>query len=197
MGVNKSPGKKMPHGLSLAAFALFFVVCSVSSYGLIVDVSETIVVKQEQVTVPVSITNDSDATLDYDIELSIPGNASITPPYGSLRPGKKIIASLSISPDNALEGSTYKGSIRVALGEEKATRHVSVLFKEAGEAQPKGDNGGNNEEPALNPLGFFSLPDLTGLFSFENMLNAALALIGAVLLIAFIARFVKRLEGGK
>lgn len=171
----------------LYALALFLLLFSVSSNALVVDVPGNIIVQQDEKIVDIKIKNDSDYAQDFSVELSIP-NASIDPSEGSLEAGESVTASLSISPEENLAGSTYAGQLRVSMGEEKETREISVMFKEKATAEPK-------EEPAPQPAaGFFALPDLSVFFTAENALNIVLAIVAAILLIAFIARLVKRLE---
>jgi len=169
-----------------AALALFLLLFSAGCQALIVNETGTIVVQQDKKSVDVKIKNDSDETQDFTIELSIP-NASIDPSEGSLEAGESITAILSITPDENLVSSTYSGQLRVMIGEEQERKEIRVMFKGEEAEEPK-------EEPKPNPTGFFALPNLSALFTVENALNVVLALVAAVLLIAFIARLVKRLE---
>lgn len=171
---------------SIYALALFFLLFSASCQALIVNEIGTIVVQQDEKSVDVKIKNDSDYAQDFTIELSIP-NASIDPSEGSLEAGESITALLSISPEENLAGSTYSGQLRVMMGEEQERKEIRVMFKEKAVEKPK-------EEPKPNPGGFFALPDLSAFFTAENALNIVLAIVAAILLIAFIARLVKRLE---
>ncbi|MBN2067026.1 MAG: hypothetical protein JW744_01005 [Candidatus Diapherotrites archaeon] len=186
----------MPKGIFTIAFVLFFLLLSVSVHAIQIDVPGTIVVMDEHKAVPVSIKNDSPVEQSYSIGLSMPGNASIAPTAGKIGAGKTLTATLNIAPREELEGTNFRGSIRILLGEEQETRQITVMFKE--KAEDKG-NGEQEPEPWHVPglLGFFALPDLSELATLENAVNAVLAVVAALLLIAFIARFVKRLEAGK
>ena len=173
----------------LAAFALLLLLSSASAIDL--RLPSTIVVQQEQKEIPVTILNDSGREQDYSIEFLAPFSAVATPSFGTLAEGKSITASLSVKPEESLEGSTYEANLIVKLGQETVSRNIRVIFKEEEKQEGSGTNG----------LGFFSLAGFstlsTAIFTPENMLNGFLALIAAVLLIAFIARFVKRLEASK
>ena len=183
----KAVGKKLPDGKCFAALALFVLFFSVSSNALVVDVSGNIIVQQDEKSVDVKIKNDSDYAQDFTIELSIP-NASIDPSEGSLEAGESVTASLSISPEENLAGSTYSGQLRVMMGAKQERREIKAMFKKKAAEKPA-------EEPEQpGPASFFALPDLSALFTAENALNIVLAIVAAVLLIAFIARLVKRLE---
>ncbi len=172
---------------SIYALALFLLLFSASCQALIVNEIGTIVVQQDERSVDVKIKNDSDETQDFTIELSIP-NASIDPSEGSLEAGESITASLSIIPTEDFAGSTYSGQLRVSIGEEQERREIKVMFKEKQVEKPAEEP----EQPV--PAGFFALPDLSAFFTAENALNIVLAIVAAILLIAFIARLVKRLE---
>ncbi|MDP2974409.1 MAG: hypothetical protein Q8N60_05130 [Candidatus Diapherotrites archaeon] len=171
---------------SIYALALFLLLFSAGCQALILTETGTIVVQQDERNVDVKIRNDSDSAQDFTIELSIP-NASIDPSEGSLDAGESVTALLSISPEENLAGSTYYGQLRVMIGEEQERKEIRVMFKGEEAEEPK-------EEPKPNPSGFFALPNLSALFTAENALNVVLALVAAILLIAFIARLVKRLE---
>ena len=178
---------------SLTAFVLFLLFFSVSAHAIYVKAPSTIIIQQEQRDVPVTIQNDSYVGQDYSIRLLAPFNSVISPSSGYLGSGKGVIASLSITPSEEFEGSTYEATLEVEIGEEKAFRNVRVIFREEEES-----NGNESETTAT---GFFTLADFSGfwagIFSPENVLNGFLGLIAAILLIAFIARFVKRLEAKK
>jgi len=172
------------------ALAIMF---SASCFAFTVDAPQTIVIGQEPKDFPVTVTNNGETIQDYSAEFFGPFEASITPSFGSIPAGKSTILSLSVTPKEELEGSTYDALLEVTLGEKKAFKNVRVVFKEAEEAQ------GNDEQET--PAGFFSFGEFSafvfGLFTLENWLNLVLAVAAAILLIAFIARFVKRLEARK
>lgn len=191
-----------------AALGLFLALLSLSASAFYLDAPGTIIVQQAQKEVLVSIGNDSAIEQDFSAHFSAPFSSSLSPSIGKIGAGKTIALSLSISPQEALGGSTYNCLLEVQAGGEKISRNISVIFKEKeNKSSPQGTGTGGN-----NAAGFFSLAGLsgyaaglsayaTGLFAYgaglftpENALNAALAFIAAILLIAFIARFVKRLE---
>lgn len=182
-----------------ATLGLFLVLLSVSAQAFYIEAPGTVIVQQAQKEALISIRNDSAIEQDYSAHLSAPFSSSLSPSNGKIGAGKTITLSLSISPQETLEGSTYNCLLEVQVGGEKASKNISVIFKEKeSEGKPQDQTGGNN-------AGFFSMAwfsaSATGLFSYaaglltpENALNTALAFIAAILLIAFIARFVKRLE---
>ena len=167
-----------------------------------VDAPRTIIVQQAQKEVVVAISNDSATEQDFSAHFSAPFGSSLSPSDGKIGAGETATLILSIFPQEALEGSTYNCLLEAQVGGEKISRNISVIFKgKESEGMPQGQTGGGN-------AGFFSMTwfsaSATGLFSYaeglltpENALNAALVLVAAILLIAFIARFVKRLEASK
>jgi len=172
---------------SLYAIALVLLVFSTSVSALYLDVSNTVVIQEGQKDIPIAIRNDSYKEENYSIEFSAPFEAIVSSYSGKLGAGKATIATLSIQPNKELAGSTYEGTLEVSMGEEKVSRKIRVLFKEEV----------LEEEPVEeNPLtGFYTIAG--SILTLENALNAFLAVIAAVLLIAFIARYVKRLEAKK
>jgi len=169
----------------LSAFLL--LLFSASCQALAVESPATIIVQQEQRDVLVTIRNDSSLEQDYSVGFSGPFDAFASPSFGKIGAGKSAFVTLSVFPNELLAGSTYEGVLEVEIGEEKAFRNVSVVFKEE---VPQG-NGGNKAN-AFSFAGFASL--VGSLFSLENAVNFVLVVIAAVLLIAFIARFVRRVN---
>jgi len=174
---------------SLTALILCVIFFSVSAQALYVNVPANIIVQQGQKDVPITIRNDSDFEEDYSISFSIPFNAMVNPSFGTLAAGKTTISTLSIQPDKELEASSYDLTMEVKLGEEKAFRNIKVMFKEDLEEE---------EEQDISTIGFFSLAGsadfILSLFTYENTINAFLVVVAGILLIAFIARFTRRLE---
>ena len=179
---------------SICALALFLLFCSASAQAIYVDFPSIIIIQQEQKDLPVTIRNDGEIAQDFSAKLFAPFEAVVSPAGGSLGAGKSTILSLSISPGKELEGNSFETTLEVRIGEEKAFQNVRVIFKKEAEEE---------EDVVVQGIG-------TGLFSFadfgafaavvftpENAINAFLAIVAAVLLIAFISRFVKRMEESK
>ena len=178
--------------ISLVAFTLFLLLFSVSANALQVDAPSTIVVQESQKDVRLTIRNDTESEQEYSVQFYAPFDAIVSPSFGRLDSGKSTISSLSIPRQEELEGSSYEASLEVQLGEEKSFRRLRVIFKESG----KGEELGTAEADSglVSLAGFYSI---AGIFTPENLLNVFLVFVAAILLIAFIARFVKRLEGSK
>ena len=157
----------------------------------ILSVPGTIIIHQEQTDTPITIVNNSDFEENYSTYFSAPFDAVITSASGVLPAGKSTIATLSIAPNRELANSTYDVVLEVQLGEKKAFKNVRIVFKEeeveVEEPLPKTSSAG------FVSLGSFNAA-IASVFTLENAINTVLAIVAAFLLIAFIARFVKRLE---
>ena len=101
---------------------------------------------------------------------------------------------LTIYPDKGLINQSYESTLVIELGSEKIIKTINISFKKAQEQLP--------EKPVPEPgidLGEVSGSISSGFASLafigsENALNLALVFIAAILLIAFIARFIRRIQ---
>ncbi len=181
---------------SLCAIALILLFCSVSAHAIYVDFPSTIIIQQEQKDLPVTIRNDEEISQDFSVKLVAPFDSFVSPSTGSLGAGKSTILSLSISPNEELEGNSFETTLEVQIGEEREFKNVRVIFKKAIEEEDE-ENAGQQSIGT----GMFTFADFgnftASIFTPENALNAVLAVVAAILLIAFISRFVKRMEGSK
>jgi hypothetical protein len=181
------------------ALGLFLALLCLGAQALSIGSPGTIIVQQGQKEFAVSITNDSASEQDFSLQFYTPFNTSVSPSSGKIGAGETAIAAITIPRQEELEGSAYNCLIEVRAGGEIASKEINVVFR-AEEAAPQGGTENGGEEFPTGEIASFT----TGLFSAasmaftpENALNAVLALFAAILLIAFIARFVKRLEATK
>lgn len=178
---------------AMAALVLLLALFSVSAQAFYIDIATgTIIVQQEQREIVATIGNDTAYEQEFGVHWSTPFASGVSPASGKIGAGKTVNVTLSVLPQEALEGSAYSCLLEVQLGSEKAFRNIKVIFKGESEPENGSDNGSTG---SLSLAGLFSSAAL--LFTPENALNAMLAFIAAILLIAFIARFVKRLEAQK
>ena len=179
---------------SLCAIALLLLFCSVSAQAISVDFPSTIIIQQEQKDLPVTIRNDEEIAQEFSARLVAPFDVFVSPSSGSIAAGQSTILSLSISPSEELEGNSFETTLEIQIGEEREFKNVRVIFKKAIEEE-------EDTAPQSIRTGMFSFADFgnftVSIFTPENALNAVLAVVAAVLLIAFISRFVKRVEGSK
>ena len=163
------------------AIALFCI----NAAAISVDVASTVYIYDQAKDVSIRITNDSGSSQDYSIEFSAPTNFSLSQNNGIIDAGRNKTVRLTIEPNSELVSQTYKSKLEVRIGEEKYVKMVNLVFREAV------DEGETGQE---SPIGFFTFAPL-GTVAGEIALNITLVLIAAILLIAFIARFIKRMEG--
>jgi hypothetical protein len=174
-------------GKSVLALALMLVLFSVACNAAFVEAPATIVVNEEQKDFDVEIWNEGFGEEDFSVRLFGPFETAVSPSSGSIGAESAVASTVSIMHDEALVGSTFEATLEVELDGQTTSRNVRVMFKDL------------EEEPASGNLsGFVSLAGFYGaattFLSVENMVNLVLVVIAAILLIAFIARFIKRLE---
>jgi len=177
------------------AIALLLLFCSVSTHAISVDFPLTIIIQQAQKDLPITIRNEEEIAQDFSARLIAPFEAFVSPSIGSLGAGKSTILSLSVSPSEELKGNSFETTLEIQIGEEKVFKNVRIIFKKAVEEDKE------NEDQQGIGTGMFSFAAFgaftASIFTPENALNAVLAVVAAILLIAFISRFVKRVEGSK
>ena len=151
--------------------------------ALAVDMPNNVTIAGETGTVKLILTNTGDSHLNYDVSYYAPFGFSVSNASGTLSAGSSKIVRLIIADQPGLQGQKYSTMLQVDAGGETTTKRLGVEFKGAEKGQnARGITGGS---------AFFTLA--CG-FALENALNIVLGFIAAILLIAFIARFVKRLE---
>ncbi len=173
----------------LLALALILVLFSVASYAAFVEAPATVVVNQEQKDFDVEIFNEGFGEEDFSVRLFGPFEIEVSPSSGTIRSESAVTSTVSIAHDESFVGNTFETTLEVELDGETTSRKIRVMFKEIEEG----------EEPASeNSTGFVSLAGFYGVatefLTVENAFNFVLMAIAAILLIAFIARFIKRLE---
>jgi len=173
---------------AVIALALMLVLLVSGAHAGFVEAPATVVVNEEQKDFDVHIFNGGFSQEDYSVRLFGPFEAAITPSSGSVGGESAVTSTICILHEEGLVGSTFEATLEVELGQFSESKRVRVMFKEL--EVP--------EETGASLAGFVSLAGFYGAASMfltmENMVNLVLVIIAAILLIAFIARFVKRLE---
>jgi hypothetical protein len=177
---------------SIIALALFALLLSASCSALKVSAPSTIVVETGQKNVPIIIENDSTFDQSFEVSFSAPFEFEITPSEGTLEAGRETVVTFSVSQQPETQETNYQGTLEVRLGQDKAFRKLDILFKEGNTPIIGPDQlpSPGNLTGLISFAGFYSWA--TGLFTMQNLVNFALIIIAAILLIAFIARFLKR-----
>ncbi len=179
----------------LYVITLILLFGSISAHAIYVNSPSTIIIQQEQKDLPVTIRNDEEIAQEFSAKIFAPFNAFVSPSSGSLGAGKSTILSLSISPSEELEGNSFETTLEIQIGEEKVFKNVRVIFKKAIE---DGEENASGQSIGTGLFTFANFETFTAsIFTPENAINAVLAVVSAILLIAFISRFVKRVEGSK
>jgi hypothetical protein len=149
-----------------------------------VTIPSEVVVMEGQVTqFPIMIENTSSHEKGLVISYSAPTQNRFLNVPQTIAGGESVEITVELQPNNSLTGSVYTSSVNVKLSDESAVRTNALIFVPA-----QTINTPNTPTPNTPTTGFFSL----GLVGNDSILNIILILVAAVLLLAFIARFVKR-----
>ena len=161
-----------------------------NAMAISVEAPTTVYLYGEEKEVLLRVSNQEDFSQNFEAKAIFPTAAGLDRYSGSIAANKSTNLRLSIHPDEALVGQTYEGRVEITLGEEKFVKIVRLVFRGQKEAE---ENGETEESNKGTTAGLFALASLA--LTPELALNIMLGFIAAILLIAFIARFVKRMEG--
>ncbi|MDD5148055.1 MAG: hypothetical protein PHH08_01170 [Candidatus ainarchaeum sp.] len=172
--------------------ALFFSVVLIANAGAFnVEAPGSMIVFDSPRDFFVTVKNDSPIEQALKVRFFSPAISNLSYIPAKISGNSKADFSITINPSKSLEGQAYESTLIVELGNEKIIRTIDLSFKKhivsapAPEPQPS-----SGVDLAAISSGFFSL----AAFGSENALIIALAFIAAILLIAFIARFVRRVN---
>ena len=173
-------------------FALIALVwLGFSAHAIEVESVGTVYIYEEAKEITIEVINTNERTQEFSIEYNAPTQFELSEANGTIsgRGAKKVF--LKIYPRSDLTGQSYQTKLDVLIGNERFVKKIDLVFREKQEEQEEGEKG--EEGTQIIPVGLFGL----GLeeMSWELGLNIALIIIAAILLVAFIARFVKRMEG--
>lgn len=171
---------------TILAVAFVLVLLSAGSHAAFLEAPATVVVNGEQKEFSVIVWNDGLYEADYSLRLFGPFEAAVNPSSGVLAGESAVTSNITILNDDALEGSNFEARLEAKVGEVTIARDVRILFKSSGEEISSEGSG------LISLAGFYGVA--VSLFTAENLLNLVLAVVAAVLIIAFVARFIKRLE---
>ncbi len=177
----------------LFAFLAFMIIC-LGTWAVDIEAPNTIYLYDEAKEVNIRLTNDSDSSQDFSIEFSAPTQFELSAYSGTIPAGKSKNITLTLFPRSDLEGQTYESKLDVEAGSSRKVKMLHIVFRgtaEKGEEETGNGEDGTEIDAVTGFFTMFAMPEITS----GLLLNSALALIAAVLLIAFIARFVKRMEG--
>ena len=181
--------------MSKCLFALMaLIMVCVSTQAIEVDSVGTVYIYGEAKEITLEITNTHESAQDFSIEYNAPTQFELSEINGTISGRGAKNVTLKIYPRSDLTGQSYQTKLDVMIGNERFVKKIDLVFREKREEPADDEKDGNRgEENQIIPVGLFGLG--LGEIGWELGLNIALIVIAAILLIAFIARFVKRMEG--
>ena len=173
--------------------AVLFVAFSASAAS--VEASSDVFFFEEPNALVVEVLNDSDARKSLSIEFYAPLDFEFVDNTDSLPAHGRQRVAIVMHPRKDLLGSSYLSTLIVKVGEQTFVRAIELHFKEKKAEEPsdgkEGNKGEESDETAL--AGLFSLISLDWI-SAELVLDVFLVIVAAVLLLAFISRYSKRVS---
>ncbi|MAG21742.1 MAG: hypothetical protein CL943_00355 [Candidatus Diapherotrites archaeon] len=169
------------------------LIC-ISTLAISVDSPGTVYLYDEAKEVSLKIVNQEDSAQDYSIEFDAPTRFELSKTTGTIAGNGRETVSIKLYPRSDLVGQTYKSKLEVNIGNERFVKQLRIVFRGAQEEQaeePEPEVNGTETDLATSFFTLFALPAITA----ELLVNLVLMVVSAILLIAFIARFVKRMEG--
>jgi len=137
------------------------------------------------------VKNDSPIDKTLDVRFFSPATSDLLGVPDVIQANSESKFTLRIYPAKGLEGQTYESTLVVSLDNEKAVRTISLAFKNPAFQRPVPVPEQNQDSGiGFISAGFVSLAAIGS----ENALTIVLVIIAAILLIAFIARFLHRIN---
>ncbi len=161
----------------IAVFAATVLFFSLIASALSVSIPSNVTGGTEETRFFATIENTSAEEKGLSVSYSSPAKHRLFNVPSTIRANSSATIEIILEPTPELNGAVYSTALTVKLGDETKTRQVNVEFTGTGKQE--------------TPTGFFALPNI---LAPENALNILLAIIAAILLIAFIARFTKRIN---
>lgn len=198
--------------ISVFAIAAILICLAVAglAYAAVAAFPETVKIGDNGGEMKFTVSNPSGEGKALEASVLAPTESKVTAP-ALLGAGENAEVKIKFSPSEKLRGSVYSATIAVVLGGVKEERRVSLKFLGKGESAGTATGGtvqGGTPEAgsgsAQGGEGLFNLGGMVtafgGIFSGatgELLLDIVLALIAAVLLIAFISRLTARVSRPK
>ncbi len=184
--------------IALISLILIFgsATASVSEVPRYVDLSN------EEKEISFTLSNDSSLGKNLEIEVYVPTNFKIIEKPEFIGPNESEEVKILFYPNEDLYGTNYESTLIILLGSEKIEKKINFSFVKP-EAKEEEEEPEEEREGIISGfVGLLSLPSLgeidfegiSALINWELALDVFLVLVAAILLIAFIARIVTRLE---
>lgn len=160
----------------LSSILVFLLYFSLAVSALSLSAPSAVSVRETETRFFATIENTSGTENLLTVSYSAPVQYRLIDVPSTIAGNNSATIEIVLLPNSELAGTVYASTLTAKLGNETASRQVNIAFEGA-------------RKPSA--AGFFSLASL---LSAENALNIALVIIAAILLIAFIARFTKRVS---
>jgi hypothetical protein len=186
-------------GRYLVGIFLLFLAANAAAFP--VEIPGNINVFDAPKEVSLVIRNDSGTEKHFTVDFVAPARIELSEAEGTIPAGgfKKIY--VTVFPREDLLEQTYETSLIVELGDEKIVKKVNIIFKPSFfQEQDSAQEPTPVDFSTLTGFfSFFSIPAMNfgQYFSWETALNVFLVIVAAILLIAFIARFTRRISEAK
>ncbi len=166
-----------------------------SAYAIEVNSPGTVYLYDEAKEISVKIVNVEETAQDFSVEFTAPTRFEVSRDSGTVAGKRSETISITVFPRSDLKGQTYQSKLEITLGDKKFVKNINLVFR-ATQKEGTAPEDHPPQEPETTGLtgGLFSLGAMPGLTP-ELTFNVVLGLIAAILLIAFIARFTKRMGG--
>lgn len=154
-----------------------------------IDAADSFIITESSKTVSFSVTNtDTRNALPLTLTLAGPFASRINPFPDALSPGETKNFTATITTHAGLNDQTYRVSIVAKLGNTTETKAIELTFQELGPT---------SEDQNVDGTGFFGLGALPTPELPANLVDMALMVILALIVVAVLARLYKRIRTKK
>ncbi len=173
--------------ITAVLIALALLVSGVSAMELKTYVGNPVYVFDGPKEITIVVENRSSVSKELQINFATSADYDIGPYPNELRPHESRKVSITIYPEEGFEGSIFESKLIIKLGNETQVKNMIIEFKET-------DNSDKDAGEIALASGFFTLFGTAGNAGLsEIVFNVVLVVIAAILLIAFISRYTRRI----
>ena len=179
--------------------SLVLLLLSVSVFGIAINTPSKVIIDDKEKTFQITLKNQFNETTQFEFNFFSPASYRISNVPSKLGPHESKNINITIKHADDLVGPTYSALFRITSTEFTVEKEVKLEFLDLKEVEFKEaiEEKKSVQEKKSTPTNNLSV-GLIGLISFpvvsEMVLDAILILIAAILLIAFISRFVNRIQ---
>lgn len=167
--------------------ALALLISGVSAMELKTYVGNPVYVFDIPKEITIIVENRSSVSKELQINFATSANYDIADYPSELKPHESIKVFITIYPEAGFEGSVFESQLIIKLGNETQVKNMIIKFRET-----------NNIEEGAGEVafagGFFTLFGAVGNSGLSAVVfDVLLVVIAAILLIAFISRYTRRI----